>query len=124
MVGGMYLAALKAAAEIAEFLGEETDASEYRSLFERGSRWSDENLFNGSYYIQKIDLRDKSVLLPFPETEKRYWNEEARQIKYQIANGCDIDQLCGQWHSGIIGLGDIFSGTPEDSIEVALQKQF
>ncbi len=114
---GMYLAALKAAAEMAEFLGEKEDAAEYRSLFEQGKKWTQENLFNGSYYIQKIDVKDRSVLAPFPGTEERYWNEEAGEIKYQIADGCDIDQLCGQWHADLIGLGDIF---PPDDRKKAL----
>lgn len=118
---GMYLAALKAAAEISEFLGESADAAEYRELFERGRKWTAENLFNGSYYIQKIDVCDRSVLSPFPDTEKRYWNEEAGQIKYQIADGCDIDQLCGQWHADIIGLGDIF---PSEDRKTALRSLY
>lgn len=30
------------------------------------------------------------------------------EIKYQIGNGCSIDQLLGQWHADLLNLGEIF----------------
>lgn len=104
---GMYLAALKAAAEMAEFLGDTKKAQEYRTLFENGYKWTKENLFNGRYFIQKIDITDKKISDKFDASEK-YWNDEVNQIKYQIAEGSSVDQLLAQWHADIIGLGDIF----------------
>lgn len=104
---GFYLAALKAGAEMAEYLGEPDAAQTYRELFQKGSAWTEEHLFNGSYYIQDIALRDRSVLERYGE-DQNYWNEETGEIKYQIGEGCDIDQLCGQWHATLCGLGDIF----------------
>lgn len=104
---GFYLAALKAAAEMAEVLGEQEDAQIYRALFAKGSAWTEEHLFNGSYYIHRVDLTDRSPLDRFGVAD-RYWNEETGEIKYQIAEGCEIDQLCAQWHAAIVGLGDIF----------------
>jgi hypothetical protein len=103
---GMYLAALKAAAEMADALGMPDKAEEYRALFRRGSRWTEENLFNGRYYIQKIDLADKALVDGFGAGQ--YWNDETGEIQYQIGDGCEIDQLLGQWHADINGLGDIF----------------
>lgn len=50
---GMYLAALKAASEMAEFLGDNKKAQEYREVFDKGYQWTKENLFNGKYFIQK-----------------------------------------------------------------------
>ncbi len=112
---GFYLAALKAGAEMAEHFGESDKAKEYRDLFERGKKWVDEHLFNGEYYHQVLDLRDKSVLKRFksedPEIENTYWDEEHREIKYQIAEGCGIDQIVAQWHANICGLGEIFDKT-------------
>ena len=104
---GFYLAALKAASEMARFLGEEDRAEEYLMLFEKGRKWSNENLFNGKYFIQKIDIRNKAILEKFDCADK-YWNEETGEIKYQIDEGSSIDQLTGQWHAHICGLGDIF----------------
>ena len=104
---GMYLAALKAAAEMAEFLGDEEKAHEYACLFYKGQKWSKENLFNGKYFIQKVDLWDKGIVDAFGASDK-YWNEEEKEIKYQIADGSSIDQILAQWHADILGLGDIF----------------
>jgi non-lysosomal glucosylceramidase len=52
---GMYLGALKAAAEMADYLEDAAAAEEYRSLFEKGKSWADEHLFNGEYYMQNIN---------------------------------------------------------------------
>ena len=103
---GMYLTALKAAAEMADYLGEANKADEYRELFKKGYQWTKENLFNGSYFYHKIDISDKTPTDHFDLPQ--YWNEERKEIKYQIAQGCHIDQLLGQWHANICGLGDIF----------------
>ncbi|MCQ2462684.1 MAG: non-lysosomal glucosylceramidase [Clostridia bacterium] len=108
---GFYLAALKAGAQMAEFLGEADTAREYREIFSRGCGYVEKELFNGRHYIQKIDLNDKAVLDPYAENDPgiyRYWNEENGELKYQTGDGCEIDQLLGQWHASIIGLGDIF----------------
>ena len=111
---GMYLAALKAASEMAEFLGDTKKAQEYRGIFNKGYQWTKENLFNGKYFIQKIDITDKKITDKF-EASESYWNDEAKQIKYQIAEGSSIDQMLAQWHSDIIGLGDIFDKKQLDS---------
>ena len=111
-LSGYYLAALKACAEIAEYLGETDAAGEYAEIFRRGSETVEKELFNGSHYIQKIDVSDRSVLDPFAESDPRiydiYWNAEKKEIKYQIGEGCEIDQMIGQWHATLTGLGDIF----------------
>lgn len=104
---GMYLAALKAASEMADFLGDTEKAQEYREIFEKGYKWTKENLFNGRYFIQKIDITDKAITDKFNASET-YWNSEMNQIKYQIAEGSSIDQILAQWHADIIGLGEIF----------------
>lgn len=103
---GLYLAALSAAAEMAEYFGETEKAADYRSLFAKGYAYTKEHLFNGSYFIQKVDLSEKGYTERFDSPE--YWNEEQGQLKYQIANGCEIDQMLGQWHANLLGLGDIF----------------
>jgi len=104
---GMYLAALKAASEMAEFLGDTKKAQEYREIFNKGYQWTKENLFNGKYFVQKIDVTDKKITDKFDASES-YWNDEKKQIKYQICEGSAIDQMLAQWHANIIGLGDIF----------------
>jgi len=105
---GFYLGALKAGAEMAEIVGEPETAAEYRAIFDRGKAWADANLFNGEYYHQLINIKDKSALEPFGDALQVYWDEEHAEIKYQIAEGCQIDQLLAQWHANLYGLGEIF----------------
>ncbi len=110
-----YAAALTAAAEMARAMGEEEDAGKYLRMAENGIRYIDTELFNGEYYIQKIDLRDPDVLRPYEDSgtlvggsvRDRYWNGEEGQIKYQIGEGCGIDQVLGEWMSEMAGLGKI-----------------
>jgi len=116
---GFYLAALKAGAEMAEFFGETDKAQEYREIFERGKKWVDENLFNGEYYHQIIDLKDKSIVDRFNAEE--YWNDEAKEIKYQFGEGCIIDQVLAQWHANLCGLGEIFD---KDQTKKALESLY
>ncbi len=108
---GFYLAALKAGAEMAGVCGEPEVSAEYLALFNRGRAWSKKHLFNGEYFIQRIRLGDSSLLAPFEkdaDIRVNYWSEEHRQLKYQIGEGCGIDQVLAQWHADLIGLGDIF----------------
>ncbi len=103
---GFYIAALEAAARMAEALGEPDKAAEYRGLAARGKDFTEKELFNGKWYAQKVDLHDRAMLEHFGQL--RYWNEEAGELKYQIGGGCEIDQMCAQWHANILGLGDVF----------------
>lgn len=110
---GMYLAALKAASEMGEFLGDTLKATEYREMFEKGKKWMKENLFNGKYFIQKVDITDKNITDKYNAPE--YWNDEVKQIKYQICEGSSIDQVLAQWHADLIGLGEIYDKEQLDS---------
>lgn len=108
-----YLLALDCGAKIADAVGESARAEKYRAIYERGRAWTNEHLFNGAYFSQKIDLNNKSLLDHFAATGDEkiindYWNAEAGQIKYQIADGCIIDQMLGEWHGAIIGADPIF----------------
>lgn len=115
---GMYLAGLRAGYEMACYLND--DAKEkYKSLFDKGYEFTKDNLFNGKYYIQKIDIRDRSYVEKFQC--ENYWNSEKNQLKYQIGEGCEIDQLLGQFHANLCGLGDIF---PVSQRRTALENMF
>ncbi len=117
---GFYMAALKAASQMAAYLNDYDKEKEYNELYKKGYEWTKENLFNGEYFIQKIDLNDKSVTEHF-KCVKDYWNEETNEIKYQIANGSEIDQMCAQWHADICGLGEIFDDV---QIKIALENMY
>lgn len=109
---GLYIAALKASALMAEILGETDKSKEYNRIAQKGQKYVDEELFNGSYYEQNIDVKDKSILDSFLDNDENilntYWNDEKKEIKYQYASGCVIDQVLGQFHSDLCGIGDIF----------------
>ncbi|MBP3468108.1 MAG: hypothetical protein J6K26_01135 [Lachnospiraceae bacterium] len=114
-LNGFYQAALKAASEIAGILGHEEEEKEYLRLFESGKEWTDTHLFNGEYYQQQVDIKDRSVLERYnsgksllgKDTVGSYWNEETGEIKYQIAEGSSVDQVIGQWHANLCGLGEV-----------------
>ncbi len=108
MMGGLYVGALRAASEMAEYLGEDKKASEYRELSERGARLMDEELFNGHYYIQKVDP-DAERLSPVP-TDVSMSGSVISETgpKYQYGEGCLSDQLFGEALAGIFGLGRLF----------------
>jgi uncharacterized protein (DUF608 family) len=128
---GMYLGALKAGAEMAEHLGDHETAAAYRDIFVRGKQWADENLFDGEYYIQRIDLNDRSIVEAFSRDEsvliggstlEAYWDEEHQEIKYQIGAGSSIDQVLGQWHASLYGLGEIFDPAQVAAANAAIYK--
>ncbi|MEI6132289.1 MAG: GH116 family glycosyl hydrolase [Bacillota bacterium] len=116
---GIYLAALKAACEMGDFIGDTEATAIYRKLFDTGRTWVDENLFNGKFYFHQINLEDKSILNQFGRTSvygnddmiKAYWNDEAGEIKYQMGEGCAVDQVLGQWLSNVSCLGEILDKT-------------
>lgn len=109
-IQGLYLAALKAGHELAKIVGDKRRAETYLELFNKGKKWTEENLWNGRYYCQKIDLTDKSLVEKFgTETLNYYFSDETGEIKYQIGEGSSIDQILGQWHADLSGLGEIFA---------------
>lgn len=103
---GMYLLALDCASEMADALGEADRAREYRRVYESGKRWTNENLFKNGYFIHKTDINDKTVIDKFEAQE--YWNEERGEIKYQIADGCFIDQVLSDFHAALVGREGVF----------------
>ncbi len=111
MMGSLYLGALRAAEEIARHLGEDAKAGEYHALFERGSAWSDENLFNGQYYEQRVNPRAHEV---WPDTQRRLAERHGLDDKFrawpkwQFGKGCLSDQLLGQWYAVMLGLGYLY----------------
>ena len=116
---GFYLAALEAGAEMAEAVGDREFAGICRSIFRRGREFLNRELFNGTYFQQKIDLSDRGMLAPFRDGTgcvfdpgesiyDSYWDAEHGEVKYQVGDGCLIDQMLAQWHAGLVGLGAVF----------------
>ena len=64
-MGFWYLGALRASEEMARYLGDDDFAITCQGLFENGSKWIDNNLFNGEYYEHQIrPPKDKSEIAP------------------------------------------------------------
>lgn len=116
---GMYMAALKAAQLMEKALGREEKSAEFSEMFKKAAAGT-ETLFNGEYYAQKVDLSDKSVCDRFDCADK-YWNAESGQLKYQIGEGCEIDQLLGRWHADICGLEGVFD---DKNVKTALDSLY
>ncbi len=104
---GFYLLALDCASEIADAVGDFERAKSYRELYKKGKQKANELLFNGSYFVHRVDIADKSIVDSF-NAEDYYWNAEANEIKYQIVDGCEIDQVLADWHAAIIGKSCVF----------------
>lgn len=117
-LNGFYLAALKAGSEMADYLGEEEARDLYLRLFNQGKAYTDEKLFNGDYFYQQVDLKDRKLLERFKLESSDYWNSETEEIKYQIGAGCNIDQVIAQWHANLCGLGEILDSS---KVKQALQ---
>jgi hypothetical protein len=102
-MGFLYLCALRCGEEMAKHLGETDFAETCHLLFENGSRWLDENLFNGEYYQQQV-IASKERLV----AEGLAWNMGAKDLSdpdLQLASGCLVDQLFGQFFAHLCGLG-------------------
>ena len=108
MCSGWYLAALRAVAQMAEAMGDSDLARDCRRMYEQGSRWIDANLFNGEYYIQQIRSIPQDKIASGLQIKG---TKNAIHPEYQIGDGCQVDQLIGQYMATIAGLGDLLSPT-------------
>ena len=102
-----YVLALLCGAEMAAYFGETDLAEEYRALADNGKAYIKNHLFNGEYFCQNTDIKDKTILEKF-HCVADYWDEEAQEIKYQIGEGCEIDQMLGEWHAELLGIDSLF----------------
>ncbi|MHC4226115.1 MAG: GH116 family glycosyl-hydrolase [Planctomycetota bacterium] len=103
-MGVWYLGALRAAEEMAGYLGEDDFAATCRRLFEQGKQWIDENLFNGEYYEHQVrPPKDKSQIAP--SLLIGMGAKDPTKPDYQLGSGCLVDQLVGQYMAHVCGLG-------------------
>ncbi len=103
-MGGWYLGALRAGEQMARHLGEEQFADTCRDLFERGSRWLDENLFNGEYYEHLIRPPEDPDAVADGLRQGMGASNPAEPV-LQLGRGCLVDQLVGQYMAHVCGLG-------------------
>lgn len=93
-----YFGALKACSKMALAMNDPFFAEQCSQIYNKGTVWVDQHLFNGEYYEHKItdpktyqflNLNDTAVNVP----------------KFQLGSGCLVDQLVGQYMAHVCGLG-------------------
>ena len=92
------MGALKAAEKMAIAMKDKNFAKKCHTLFEKGSNWMDENLFNGEYYEHKITDPETFEYLDMN-------NPNVKIPPFQLGPGCLADQLVGQYMAHLCGLG-------------------
>jgi non-lysosomal glucosylceramidase len=109
VIQSWYLAALAAAATMADALGDAEFAATCRSVYAAGVAATEATLFNGGYYQQKvIPPGDFSKIAP----RLRHTNmgaEDPEHPEFQIGDGCGLDQLVGESYGRLLGLPGIFN---------------
>jgi uncharacterized protein (DUF608 family) len=121
MCSSFYLGALQAAVRMGEALG--ADVERYAALLRAGTDRVERELFDGDYFIQKVEWRnlrasraeDKNNLFGLAN-----YSPEARALlekegpKYQYGTGCLSDGVLGSWLALVSGVGQVL-----DPVKVA-----
>lgn len=115
MCTGLYLGALLAFSEVAEFLGE--DATAYRQLLDEGRSRMETELFNGEYFFQKDNWDELQAGDPAEHAtsslhRNRYTEDDLAILpiegpKNQYGTGCLSDGLVGVWLAWACGLDGV-----------------
>jgi uncharacterized protein (DUF608 family) len=113
MCTSFYLGALTAIIEMGEIAGD--DISEYKSLLENGKTILENDLYNGEYFIQKIQVEGLQAADPVAASKvgiNMNYSPEAIELlqkegpKYQYGNGCLSDGILGAWIGKMAGITD------------------
>ena len=97
-LSGLYLASLRATAEMATDMGDNLFAVECRTIADTGSQSMLKRLFDGEYFINLIDPKHPEAI--------------------NSGNGCEIDQVFGQSWAFQVGLDRVL---PQKETRSALQ---
>ena len=108
-----YLGALHAMISMGEFLGNET--TQYEALAEKGKKAMESELYDGEYFIQKIQFTGLNAPNPAEAANKSFGGEYSKEAiellekegpKYQYGKGCLSDGVLGAWIARMCGLED------------------
>ncbi len=106
-MGGWYLAALRACADMAAYLGEADLAEKCTGLAKSGAQWMDDTLFTGAYYRHEIrPALDPAAIHPGTR-HPSMGADHAEDPELQLGDGCLVDQLVGQLLAHVCGLGHL-----------------
>lgn len=107
-----YLGALEAAVRMGKALGD--DVKHYEDLLEKGKTFYEAELYNGEYFIQKIQT--EGLVAEYPGIDYSGNGAGYQQIidrlnregpKYQYGTGCLSDGVLGFWIGLVCGLDEI-----------------
>ncbi len=112
MCTSFYLGALKAATLMGEALGDAVPL--YADLLEKGLRRMETELFDGEYFIQKVEWKNLRAQNPLEvKSMVGDYTPEARALleqegpKYQYGRGCLADGVLGSWLALVCGVGQV-----------------
>lgn len=114
MCTSFYLGALRAVSEMGKSLGE--DVSRYEELYNKGKQFMEADLYDGEYFIQKIQWKGLHAKDPVEASVGSWssdYSEEAKLLlekegpKYQYGKGCLSDGVLGSWIAEVCGLKNI-----------------
>jgi len=111
MCTSFYLGALRAAVLMGTALGD--DVTAYAALLEKGVGRMERELFNGEYFIQKVEWKNLRAKSPV-EVKSMVGNYSTEAIalmekegpKYQYGAGCLSDGVLGAWLALVCGVGE------------------
>ena len=112
MCTSFYLGALQAAVVMGKALGDEVPL--YAELLAKGLRKSESELFDGEYFIQRIEWKNLRAKSPI-ETKSMVGNYSPEAVavlekegpKYQYGTGCLADGVLGSWLALVCGVGQV-----------------
>lgn len=116
MCTSFYLGALQAITLMGKHFGKDVGA--YTALYEKGKQHLENHLYNGEYFIQKIQWT--GLHAPDPVQAQSFhtrYSGEALEVlkkegpKYQYGTGCLSDGVLGSWMARVCGMGDIIDTT-------------
>ncbi|MFO1513082.1 MAG: GH116 family glycosyl hydrolase [Verrucomicrobiota bacterium] len=112
MCTSFYLGALQAAVLMGRALGDDVKA--YADLLETGLHRMETELFDGEYFIQKVEWKNLRAKNPLEvQSFGGEYSPEARQLleaegpKYQYGRGCLSDGVLGSWLAMVCGVGQV-----------------
>ena len=112
MCTSFYLGALQAAVLMGRALGDEVPL--YAELVAKGTRLTETELYDGEYFIQKIEWKNLRARNPLEvQSFGGDYSPEARKLleqegpKYQYGRGCLADGVLGSWLAAVCGVGQV-----------------
>lgn len=127
MCTSFYLGALTAFIEMGKELKQ--PVKEYTALLSKGKKYMETALFDGEYFIQKIQW--EGLQAPNPVDVMSFggsYSEEALKLlkeegpKYQYGTGCLSDGILGMWMASVCGLDEVLDNEKVRSHLVAVHK--